>query len=155
MHGFLFQVSDRPIKVNDYLEFDEVEFNYDDADYVDKCYKRDKAINLLADSLKGLFDYAGDGKFVYKGCMDSLIDSVKNSLMQIVNNISHENYLSAQRQITYLLSDPIKSSSLFIIQTEGDINNRYVSKPVELIHTIAQMQKGDCIYVGNVLDYHV
>ena len=154
MHGFLFQVSDQPIEENDYLEFDDAEFSYDDADYVDECDKRDEAILLLADALGGLFDYVGEGKFVYNGCMGNLIDSLKQSLIRIVNNISHENYLSAERQIHNLLNDPFNASFLFIIQTEGATNNRYVSKSSELIYTISQMQKGDCIYVGNVLDYH-
>ena len=160
-HSKIFQISKKPIDKEDYQSPETYYDNSGDfADYIGNEYEdeyRDEAIEYLADLLKDVFEHKGGGVFRYKGkeAMDKFKQAWADELRRQAGLLTPENLFRDQN--LYLISATCKETHLRS-SYRVDIADwaEGVAYPFgELFeYAASQLKKGDCIYVGAVIDYH-
>ena len=161
MHSKIYQIANKPIDKEDYQSPETYYDNSGDfADYIGNEYEdedRDEAIEYLADLLKDVFEHKGGGEFRYKGkeAMEKFMQAWADGIKAMADKLTADNLFKNQRLF-----------NLRCITEETHLGTSYrvdiadwaegVAYPFgELFeYAASQLKKGDCIYVGAVIDYH-
>ena len=160
-HSNIYQISRKPIDEDDYKTSSEYYDNSSDfADYIGdelKGERRDKAISELAELIKDVFEYIGDGVFVYRGkrSMQYFMQDWADEIRHLTEELTGDNITKNQRlfhisqvtEETHLCSD-------YRVDLVEWCNG--VANPLGELFEFAdyKLRKGCKLYVGAVIDYH-
>lgn len=159
MHGRIFQISTKPINKEDFCTSDYFYDNSSDfADYIGdeiEGKEREGDIKEFADLVSDVFTLKGKDVLVFKGT-DALnnflkvwVDKIKSAALDLdTNNILRLSTLYNIRSLT----ENTHLASYYRVALEDD---GYASPLADLFTNMAEsLKKGDCLYVGAVIDYH-
>lgn len=161
MHSNIYQISNKPISEDEYSNSNTYCDNSSDfADYIGDEYEGEERmfrIENFAEIIKDVFAYKGNGEFSYKG--PEALRKFKQAWCDAI-----------KKQVEALTTDNIfRDMNLFRIskmtkKTHLDASSRVdiedwaggVAYPLGELFEYAdsQLKKGDCIYIGAVIDYH-
>ena len=161
MHSKIFQVSNKPISEDEYASPLRYSDNSSDfADYIGDPYngvEREEAIGYLSDLLEDVFEHKGGGEFAYKG-QSALTAFKKKWALELLrpagmltpDNLFKEQNLFRIRKTTE--ETHLRSSYRVDIKDWCD----GIAYPFGELFEYAdsKLKKGDCIYIGAVIDYH-
>lgn len=159
MHSKIFQVSKNPINKEEYAT-PEMYYNnsQDFADYigdeVDNPEERKEYIEYLSEVLDDIFDLEGE-TLVYKGLDKFLSDWVKD-IKELANNFNEQNISEAPN--LWKLKSIIERTHLdcyFRFDIHDWADGIADSLKSLIVYAKSQMQPGDRLYVGSIIDYHV
>ena len=161
MHSKIFQISNKPIDKDEYASPSDYYDNSGDfADYIGDEIEgedMDDSIGYLAALLKDVFTYEGGGVFVYKGA-DALWvfkQQWAEELQRLTAGLTPDNLLVGQQ--LYKIRATTKETHL---RSDYRVDIAQWADGVafpfgELFeYAASQLEKGDRIYVGAVIDYH-
>jgi len=161
-HSNIYQISRKPIDKDDYKTSSEYYDNSSDfADYIGDELEgelRDKAISELAELIKDVFEYIGDGVFVYRGkrFMQGFKQDWADEIKHLAEEMTADNMTKNQRLYnigqttleTHLRSD----CRVDLVDWCNGVAN-----PLGELFEFAdyKLRKGCKLYVGAVIDYHL
>lgn len=161
MHSNIYQISSRPISEDEYAGPSCYEENSGDfADYIGDAYEgeeRENKIKNFAGVIEDVFAYKGGDEFVYKGkeamrkFKQAWIDELLHKAAALTpDNLFKEQNLFRIGQLTEK-THLDASSRVDIAEWCGDC-----AYPLGELFEWAdsQLNKGDRIYIGAVIDYH-
>lgn len=161
MHSKIYQISSTPISEEDYRSPDDYYDNSDDfADYIGNSCEgngREECIENFASIIEDVFTYKGGGVFEYNGpeALRKFKQAWADAIKEHVNTLTADNMLCEQR--LFRLAQLTETTHLGA-SSRVDIENWTggVAYPLSELYEWAdyQLKKGDCIYIGAVIDYH-
>ena len=159
-HSRIFQVSNKRIDKDDYVEPDNFYENSGDfADYIGNEQEggdRKEDIGYLADTLRDLFTLDTTGEaLVYRGeeAMKAFKEAWAVCLREEAGKVTAENVLEWQPRYDVRRTceeTHLRTSYRFYIEEE----NGFAGPCDDLIEYAASMKQGDKLYIGAVIDYH-
>ena len=157
MHSTLYQIATAPIEEKYFLNEDSIPCGEGaDLDYVDerKGENRLKLIKVLVSEIlpQGMFQLKGNDRLEYQGGYDEWrikwVDEIHEKANAVtVGNVNE--WAGATYQLQKALENPFGCGTLFCIDGEA-----YPEKSAALMRNVSYMEKGDCLYIGSVFDYH-
>lgn len=161
MHSLIFQISDRPIAEDDYIGIDHVEAGeMASIDYCDRIEhpERNNAIhNLVGRTLPScMFSVNSDGKsLTYHGGFTEWNREYVRSLHDkatAINEATVFKYVGPAYQLQKAIVNPLGTDILFVTDFADGMGTAERSR--QLMRIIGELQIGDKLYIGAVLDYH-
>lgn len=159
-HSKIFQISDKPITPDEYSSpADFYEDSNDFADYIgeeEDDEDRNKCIGYLADLIKDVFTYLGDGVFAYKG--EEALRKFKQEwlaeIQRLTDKLTTDNMQKEQN--LYRLSVATERTHLDShYRMKIEPWNSYAAPVSDLFEWAENcLKEGDHFYVGAVIDYH-
>lgn len=160
MHSNIYQISSKPICPDDYASPDMYYDNSSDfADYIGDAYEgeeREECIENFGRIISDVFTNKGDGVFEYKGkkAMHKFKQAWADELMRKAAELTPDNLFQDMR--LFRLGQLTEKTHLGVA-SRVDINDLAdgVANPHGELYEYAdsQLKKGDCIYVGAVIDF--
>ena len=160
MHSNIYQIGLKPFDKEDWREPDYYYENSDDfADYigdrVDNEQDREEEIVSLANVIKDVFAYAGNGMFVYMGkaALNDFKEKWDAAIKQAVNELNPDNMTKEMRLFRLrCLTEETHLESSFRVDID---DNGYANAIADLfVWAESNLTLGDKFYVGAVIDYH-
>lgn len=161
MHSNIYQISNKPIEVGDYTNCGTYEDNSGDfADYIGNNYDGDdrkERIENFGYIIRDVFTPKGDGVFEYKGkdAMNEFKEKWLSALKEQLDAMTANNMLSELR-LSRLAG--LTERTHLNVESRVDIESWAggVAYPFGELFEYADhmLKKGDCIYIGAVIDYH-
>lgn len=161
MHSLIFQISDRPIAEDNYIGIDHVEAGeMVSIDYCDRIesHERDNAIcNFVGRTLPAcMFTVNPDGKsLTYHGGFTEwnreYVRSLHDKAMTI-NEATVFKYVGPAYQLQKAIVNPLGTDILFVSDFADGMGTAERSR--QLMRIIGELQIGDKLYIGAVLNYH-
>lgn len=157
MHSSIILIDTEPIEDHVFIDpedfYDCNEIDY--ADTIDKKSQRkrlDEFINTVLP--EDMFDMESENVLVYNGGMDVWKEQWIRKLKHRISHTTAENCFryDTHSKLERTINNPLNTPILFVIPPSGSYSNLFTS--YELMNVINGMEKGDKLYLGNVLDYH-
>jgi hypothetical protein len=161
MHSNIYQISSSPISEDEYASPSRYYDNSGDfADYIGDAYEDDERLERIdnfANIIGDVFDYKGDGVFVYKGAdamrkfKQAWIDELKRQASELTADNMFVNLRLFHLEQLTKKTHVDASSRVDIDSWAGG-----VAYPLGELYEWAnsKLNKGDRIYIGAVIDYH-
>lgn len=161
MHGYIYQISDKPIEADDFIkeiDFENVSNNFDYCKNIDKEVE-EKAINITLKRILPKTMFKCDGrKIIFLGGDENLfIEWREKVINMIVTKTPHEMATedsgnSFVFRLTDLIEDILDTMTLFV---DKENTGFFTEKSTEFVFDcIGRFKPGDVFYIGGVLDYH-
>ena len=161
MHSNIYQISKTVICPDEYATPGTYEDNHGDfADYIGDAYEgkeREDRIENFASIISDVFKYRGDGVFEYKGedAMCKFKQAWCDELMHKAAELTPDNIFKDMRLFRLgQLTEKTHLGTSSRVDIEGWAGG--AAYPLGELYEWADcmLKKGDCIYVGAVIDYH-
>lgn len=162
MHSYIFQISNEPIKREDFIGIDQIEAG--DMASIDYAYEtglqeRKECIqNLMGHVLpKGMFDFnMEEDALVFKGGYakweKNYLEAIRTKMAKIdESNIMKWTGPVYQLQKTIL--NPLDSNVLFVTEFHDGSGTAELS--AEFMRMVCNLQIGERLYIGAVFGYHL
>ncbi len=157
MHDNIFQVSRKPIARDDYPDTDLIAENTEWIGYCDEVDKgtRLNAIKHLVDEIlpEGMFSIDSEGDVLtYIGGLEEWAEEYVKKIQDAANKLTPSNILTwckEKKALKDIMRSPIGHSTMFVLD-----NNLFAEFSCEFIEYINDMQPGDKLFIGSVLNYH-
>ena len=161
MHSNIYQISKTVICPDEYATPSTYEDNHSDfADYIGDAYEgkeREDRIENFASIISDVFKYKGDGVFEYKGkdAMRKFKQAWCDVLMRKAAELTPDNIFKDMRLFRLgQLTEKTHLGTSSRVDIEGWAGG--AAYPLGELYEWADclLKKGDCIYVGAIIDYH-
>lgn len=162
MHSNIYQISSQPISKEDYANPSRYYENSDDfADYIGDEVpdeEREDYIGWFADSVKDVFTAVGDGVLAYKGkeALQAFKQKWADRIKEVANELTADNLFKVQS--LWRIGEMTKRTHLessYRVDIDGWCGG--VAYPFGELFEWAnsQLEEGDHIYIGAIIDYHL
>lgn len=161
MHGTIYQISKKPIAENDYLHIDNIaagkmaSISYI---YGNDEYGREHDIKFLLDHIlpKGMFTLSAENTLIYNGGFLMWRKSHFDNIKALSNQLTPANVMKWSDPIGQLknaIVNPLGTDALFVTDFYGGAGTAECS--ADLMDMVSEMKKGDKLYLGAILGYHI
>lgn len=161
MHSNIFQISDRPIEADDIIGIDRVTAgDMASIDYTQEVSvaERKAKIRILVESIlpKGMFALCEDGETIaYTGGFTEWRKSYISNIRAKAEDIDEGNvmkWIGPAYQLKKAILNPLDTNFLFV--TDFCDGCGLAERSRELMILVGNLQAGERLYIGAVLDYH-
>lgn len=159
MHSTIFQITREKVSIENYIGQNSLDQG--DGYPIDYCSEvspeeRSKRIKSLVSSVlpKGMFTLMDDDTIRYEGGIDTWKETWVNAIREKATLVTVDNIIEwtgGTEQLTKELTNPLHTDALFYIYEAGA--SLTPDKSDEFMRMVAALSKGDCLYIGGVLDY--
>lgn len=161
MHSLIIQISNRPIAEDNYIGIDHVEAgemaSIDYCDEIEQSERKGVINNLVNRTLPaGMFTINPDGEsLTYRGGFTEWCRKYVRSLHDKAMAINEANvfkYIGPAFQLQKAIVNPLATDILFVTDFTDGMGTAERSR--QLMCIIGELQIGDKLYIGAVLNYH-
>lgn len=156
MHSSIILIDKCPIEEGTEIYPEDIEDNLGVrySTRLKKPSQRKRLQEFLKELPEGMFELENENELVYKGGMEEWKARWIAKLKYKANHLNLENCLELKTQydLRNCLKNALDTDILFVIPYYGDYGITF--KSTKFMELINELQPGECVYIGNILDYH-
>lgn len=159
MHANIYQISKSEVDKDCYL--DETTLYCGDGNFIDycsdieECDREAEICKLVGTFLpEGMFTMVGGNAIRYNGGIDAFLEKWIENIRKAVGKMTKDTITESYERyrLRMAIDNPLNSDTLFYLDDDG--TSGYAKRPGDFFDMLKDMEPGDLLYVGGIVDYH-